>query len=219
MGDFFEAIEHTWLISHIATSNPVYGTLTAMHYFTLFIVVGTAVIMDLRLLNLVGTRQQLSAFADDIFPWIWTALGLAVFSGFSLWLTDAGDYWRAPAMNGKIVVVLLAIVDLVLVRKGIRKWDTEPGKWRSIALGFVVFSILVMWITPTSYFWKALPSIAKLVVVLGAIAIVVVLWLAARAWAKGTTPAAAKILAVISIFLFIIAILGGNNIAALCGLG
>src|SRR5262249_51733347 len=143
----------------------------------------------------------------------------ALFSGFSLWLTDAGDYWMSPAMNGKIIVVLLAVVDLILVRKGIRTWDAEPGKWRGIALGFVVFSILIAFLTPVSYYWRALPSIPRLVVVLGAIAIRVVLWLAMRAWAQGTTPAAAKILAVVSIFLFIIAILGGNNIAALCGLG
>lgn len=160
MGNFWEAVEHFWLISHIATSNPVYGTLTVMHYFTLFVLTGTAVIFDLHLLGWVAAEQTNSQFADEIFPWTWTALGIAVFSGFALWLTDAGDYYRSPVMNTKILLVLAAIAVTIFIRRSVRRWDEAPKM-----------------------------------------------------------PAAAKVTAVVSMGLWVVCILFGNFIAALCGLG
>jgi hypothetical protein len=126
MGNFWEAVEHTKFISHIASSNPVYGTLTAMHYFTLFVLTGTAVIFDMHLFGWVAKDTTSTQFAEEIFPWTWAALAFALFSGFALWLTDAGDYYRSPVMNTKIILVLIAIVWTILIRRSVRRWDEAP---------------------------------------------------------------------------------------------
>jgi hypothetical protein len=160
VGDFFEAIENLGWVGYIAHTNVPYGFFTVLHYFTLFVMTGTVVTFDLHLLGFVAKDQTSTQFADEIFPWTWTAMGLAIFSGATLWLCEAGDYWKSPAMNTKLVIILFAFLTTWLIRRGVRKWGDAT-----------------------------------------------------------TTPASGKLLAVISLLLWLGAILWGNNIAALCGLG
>jgi hypothetical protein len=160
MYEFLEAVENSKFMTTIATSNPVYGTLTAMHYFTLFLLTGMAVAFDLHLLGVVARRQTTADFADEIFPWLWTSMGLALFSGFSLALTSAGDYYLSPVMRWKILIVLLGVAITAFIRRGSRQWGTT-----------------------------------------------------------NTVPMWGKLAAVFSLLLWLGAILAGNDIAALCGLG
>ncbi len=49
-----------------------------VHYFSMFILVGSMVIVDLRVLGLVGRRQDATQLADSLFPWMWASLALNV---------------------------------------------------------------------------------------------------------------------------------------------
>ena len=126
MGALAERIEHTYVISSLASSNVGYGTFTVMHYFTLFALTGTALVFDLRLLDLVAKKQTLAEFADEIFPWIWATMGLALFSGTVLWLTDGGDYYYSPVMREKILIVLVAVALTIFMRRSVPRWNTSP---------------------------------------------------------------------------------------------
>ena len=145
MFEFFEAIENSWLISSISGSNLLYGTFTAMHYFTLFILTGTAVAFDLHLLGFVAKKQTTADFADEVFPWIWTAMGFALFSGFTLFLTGAGEFYSAPSMQRKILVVLVAIACTVFIQRGAQRWGKESSLPVSAKLSAVVSIVLWIW--------------------------------------------------------------------------
>jgi hypothetical protein len=160
VADFFEAIEHIGWVVALSRSVFWYGLFTVMHYFTLFALTGTAFAFDLRLLGLVAKDQPVTKFADEIFPWIWTFMAFAVFSGFTLALVSAGDYYLAPTMRWKVGVTLLAFLCTLFIRRSLPKWGSGPS-----------------------------------------------------------LPAIAKLMAVVSVLLWLGAILGGNGIAAYCGLG
>jgi len=58
MGNFFEGLEHTWLVMKIAETGWLYATVSVTHYFTLFVLVGTIVLVDLRILGVAARRPK-----------------------------------------------------------------------------------------------------------------------------------------------------------------
>jgi hypothetical protein len=139
-----EWLEHTWLVSTIAGTGWLYATVSVTHYFTLFVLVGTIVLVDLRILGLAARSQRVAQVADTLFPWTWTALGLALLSGFIMFATDAGDYYPDHEFRVKMTVILLAFVFAVIVQRNIPKWDQAPVM--SVGAKLVAFVSLALWI-------------------------------------------------------------------------
>jgi uncharacterized protein DUF6644 len=69
------------------------AVLEIVHYFSMFILVGSMVIVDLRVLGLVGRGQDASQLADRLFPWIWGSLALNFLSGFFMFAGSAASYY------------------------------------------------------------------------------------------------------------------------------
>jgi uncharacterized membrane protein len=116
--------------SFIALMNGTAWTAAALeivHYFSMFILVGSMVIVDLRVLGLVGRRQDATQLADRLFPWIWASLALNVLSGFFMFAGSATAYYRNDVFYDKMTVFLLAIVANIIVQKKVRTWNQLPA--------------------------------------------------------------------------------------------
>jgi hypothetical protein len=116
--------------SFIALINGTAWTAAAteiVHYFSMFILVGSMVIVDLRVLGLVGRRQDASQLADRLFPWIWVSFALNFLSGFIMFAGSATAYYRNDIFYDKLGVVLLAIVANIIVQQKVRKWNQLPA--------------------------------------------------------------------------------------------
>jgi len=98
-----------------------------VHYFSMFILVGSMVIVDLRVLGLVGRRQNATHLADRLFPWMWISLALNFLSGFLMFAGSATAYYRNDIFYDKMGVILLAIVASIIVQQKVRKWDQLPA--------------------------------------------------------------------------------------------
>ena len=103
------------------------ATVEILHYFSLFILVGSMVIVDLRVLGLVARRQDAAQLAERLFPWIWISLALNFLSGFLMFAGSAVSYYRNDVFYDKIEIILLAIVVNIFVQKKVRKWDQLPA--------------------------------------------------------------------------------------------
>jgi uncharacterized membrane protein len=103
------------------------AALEIVHYFSMFILVGSMVIVDLRVLGLVGRRQDATQLADRLFPWIWASLALNVLSGFFMFAGSATAYYGNDIFYDKMTVLLLAIVANMIVQKKVRKWNQLPA--------------------------------------------------------------------------------------------
>jgi hypothetical protein len=158
--DFLEGVETWGWVIALSKSVFWYGLATVLHYFSFFTLTGAAVAFDLFLLGLLAKGEKATDFADQLFPWIWTSMIVAIISGFTLAIVAAGDYYAAPTPRWKVTVVFIAVLVTWFIRRSVKKWGEAPAM-----------------------------------------------------------PAIAKIAAVLSILLWLTAIMGGNDIAALCGLG
>ena len=116
--------------SFIAVINGTAWTAAAteiVHYFSMFVLVGSMVIVDLRVLGLVGRRQDATQLAARLFPWIWVSLALNFLSGFLMFAGSATAYYRNDIFYDKMGVVLLAIVANLVVQQKVRAWDQLPA--------------------------------------------------------------------------------------------
>ena len=87
----------------------LYSGISAIHYFTLFIMVGTAV-DRLAGAGTCGDRKASVKFAEQVYPWMWGAFWLAVLSGVLMAATDAGDYLPDTVFETKMSVIVLAVI-------------------------------------------------------------------------------------------------------------
>ena len=106
--------------------NRVSDFTTYGHYFSFFIVVGLNLILDLRILGLSRRRVAASVLAEQFFPWIWGALGVAFVSGFFFLAPSAHYFFTSSYFFTKMTLVLVAALLLFLIRRRIRTWEEEP---------------------------------------------------------------------------------------------
>jgi len=144
MLNFCEWLEQTKLVSTIGGTGWMYVTFSVMHYFSWFVLVGTIVLIDLRVLGVAARSQSVSRLAGQLFPWTWTALGLALFSGFVMFATGAGDFYPDRVFRVKIGVIALALIFTFIVQRNVPKWDRAP----SISAGgkLLAFISLALWV-------------------------------------------------------------------------
>jgi uncharacterized membrane protein len=102
------------------------ATVEIIHYFSMFILVGSTVIVDLRVLGLVMTRQDATQLADRFFPWIWGSFALNFLSGFVMFAGSATAYYRNDVFYDKLGVILLAIVANLIVQRKVGTWNQLP---------------------------------------------------------------------------------------------
>jgi hypothetical protein len=142
--DFGEWLEHTSWVTTIANTAWLYTSISVVHYFTLLVMVGSIVLLDLRVLGVAARRRPLTQLAEELFPWMWTAFGLAIFSGFLEFTTDAGDYLPDKVFRVKMTVILLAVMSAIVVQRGVPKWGQLPAIPTSAKV--MAFISILLWI-------------------------------------------------------------------------
>jgi hypothetical protein len=144
MHPFFESLEHNSWIMWVDSNVVLSLALEIMHYSGFFLLVGSTVVVDLRVMGLAGKREPVTQFAAQLFPWMWTGLAMALFSGFFMFAGDAGDFAQASVFRLKILWVIVAVIVGAFVQSKVPKWGQLPA----IPMGakLVAFISLVLWI-------------------------------------------------------------------------
>jgi hypothetical protein len=155
-----EALQDNSIIVTLNSTGWMAAGLEIVHYFSMFVLVGSIAMVDLRVMGLAGQQQSATKIAQRLFPWMWAALALNFLSGFFMFAGIAASYIPNSLFQMKMWVILAA----------------------------VVFGIIVQWKVPA---WDKLPAM----------------------------PIGAKLVAAVSLLLWVGAILAGNELPALSGLG
>lgn len=155
-----EALQDNSVIVTLNSVGWMAATLEIVHYFGMFVLVGSVAIVDLRVIGWAGRQQSATKLAQRLFPWMWAGLALNFLSGFVMFAGIAASYIPDSTFRMKMLVILAA----------------------------VIFGIIVQWKVPA---WDQLPAM----------------------------PMGAKLIAAISLLLWVGAILAGNEVPALSGLG
>lgn len=139
-----ERLQHAGWVTAVNDSLVASVLVELAHYFGFFLAVGAIVMVSLRVLGIAGKRQSVTELAEQLFPLMWTGLGLSVLSGFILFSGDATMFFPNPVFHVKLIVLMLAITFGVIVQRGVRKWDQSPV----ISMGPKVVALVtvVLWI-------------------------------------------------------------------------
>jgi hypothetical protein len=115
-----------------------------IHYLTMFWFIGSMAVVDLRVMGLAARKRTLADLAEQLFPWAWTGLTLAIISGFFMFATAAGDWAPDPIFHYKLLLIALSIGFAIIVRLGVPKWSAaaEIPMWAKI----IAAVALLLWI-------------------------------------------------------------------------
>jgi hypothetical protein len=89
--------------------------LESVHVLSAMFVVGTVLMMDLRLLGWSAVRYPATVVTKELVPWTWGAFAVAAVTGVGLLMPRASSYVANPAFLAKVVLLLLAGVNMLVL--------------------------------------------------------------------------------------------------------
>ena len=118
----------------------------SVHILAIAIVMSSVVMVDLRLMGLVGHGQSISATTRRFIPWVWWSLVVLLISGMVLITAEPRRDLLNPVFQAKILLIVVAIVVTAIfqevVRRNMEFWDMSPSR-RAGALATAVVSLLI----------------------------------------------------------------------------
>jgi hypothetical protein len=141
---FCEWLQHNSWINALDSNVPMSLFFEIMHYSGFFLLIGTAVLVDLRILGIGARNENPSTLSRQLIPWMWTGLVMVFVSGFFMFSGDAVDFYLANTFRIKILVVLVAVICGAVVQRKTLQWS----EWPSIPAGAKVVALisLILWI-------------------------------------------------------------------------
>jgi uncharacterized protein DUF6644 len=140
----WEALENSGWVKVLGETGWMYASVSVIHYLTMFWFIGSMAVVDLRVIGVAARKRNLTELAEQIFPWAWTGLVLAIVSGFFMFATAAGDWAPDPVFHVKLGMIALSIAFSILVRVFVPTWAaaSEVPGWAK----FIAAFSLLLWI-------------------------------------------------------------------------
>jgi hypothetical protein len=141
---FFLWLQHSDFITWFSNSAVMVTFIEVIHYFSFFLLVGSIVLVDLRIIGVAARKRNAAELGANLFPVMWTGLALNFISGFILFLGDVAAFYDNWVFQIKLVVVLVAVV-LGIAVQGTARWWGRPADipiWAKL----LAFASLAFWI-------------------------------------------------------------------------
>jgi hypothetical protein len=127
---FFEWLATTPGSIALHESHYVYLIVSTVHVVTLSLFVGTAAMLDLRLLGLTLRRVPVSEVAARLFPWTAAGFVLMIVSGALLFYANPPPRYHNIFFRAKMLMLVLAGVNAWVfhqtVYRSVADWDLDP---------------------------------------------------------------------------------------------
>jgi hypothetical protein len=101
--------------------------LQTIHLLGVAIIMGSAVMLSLRILGIACRRQQLQEMAGRLFPWFLAALPVMLLSGLPFFLARPQRYLTNPIFGYKFVFLFLALAATFLLCYWCREKRMQDG--------------------------------------------------------------------------------------------
>jgi hypothetical protein len=122
------AIEHLPLALAMRHDLWLYPAVEIIHIIGFVTLVGSIIVLDLRLLGLSKTLS-VRALARHTLPWSIGALALIIPSGLLMFITHAGDFISNPAFITKMSLLFCAGINAAVFHAGVFRsvaaWDSS----------------------------------------------------------------------------------------------
>jgi len=127
--DFISYFENSGLADNIRENDVLFPLIESMHVVAICLVVGSILVVDLRLLGLASIHRSLSRVTSGILPLTWSAFAVAVTSGLLLFISNATKYLGNGYFVAKICLICAAGLNMAIFHgisaKDLPRWENE----------------------------------------------------------------------------------------------
>jgi hypothetical protein len=115
-----------------------FTTVEVVHVFAIAMLIGTIMIVDLRLLGLASTKRPFSELSQRLLPFTWAAFVVALIAGSLLFISRATEYFVNPVFWFKMVLIVAAGINMVIFEfitvRSVQQWNLDPTPPREARL-------------------------------------------------------------------------------------
>jgi hypothetical protein len=134
------------LPTQIRESVWLFPTIETVHVFALVLVVGSIMVVDLRLLGLSNKERPFSQVAAEMLPWTWIAFSVAALAGLLMFSSKALIYYADIPFRIKMLCLALAGINMALFHwlgtRDLNAWDRKQPPWHAKLAGG---TSLILW--------------------------------------------------------------------------
>jgi hypothetical protein len=121
--------EDSALADNIRENDLLFPLVESVHVLSICLVVGSILVVDLRLLGLASINRPVSRLTNGILPLTWSAFAVAVASGSLLFISNATKYLENGYFVAKILLICAAGLNMVVFHfisaRDLPKWEKE----------------------------------------------------------------------------------------------
>jgi hypothetical protein len=118
LDEIFRSLQNTSFATGIRESTWMFPTIETAHVLAVTLMVGSVVMVDLRLIGLAHRDRTLTELAHEILPWTWLSFAVAVLSGGALFSSAAVKYAGNFDFRAKLVLLVLAGLNMAVFHLG-----------------------------------------------------------------------------------------------------
>jgi hypothetical protein len=130
-------------LNPIARWGWVFPVVESLHLCGFTLLVGSAAIVDLRLMGLCLQRLRISELAATLSPWMWTGFFIQLVTGIFLFSGDPREYVQVAAFRNKMLLLVVAAI----FQYGIVRRATAPDRDAAALTGrrLIGLASLALW--------------------------------------------------------------------------
>jgi hypothetical protein len=121
--------EGSALADNIRENDLLFPLIESVHVLSICLVVGSILVVDLRLLGLASINRPVSRVANGILPLTWSAFAVAVASGSLLFISNATKYLENGYFVAKILLICAAGLNMAVFHaisaRDLPKWENQ----------------------------------------------------------------------------------------------
>jgi hypothetical protein len=129
VADFIAYLENSSIADNIRENDLLFPLIESTHVLAICLVVGSILVVDLRLLGLASTKWPVSRVTRAILPLTWGAFVVAVASGGLMFISNAAKYLGNGFFIAKMILIGVAGLNMVLFHfigaRDLPKWQNE----------------------------------------------------------------------------------------------
>ena len=143
--DISSALYATPISTGIRETAGIIPTVQSIHIIAVAVVVGSALVADLRLAGMLATDETPQTVVRRYLPWMWAAIAVLLATGAILIVAEPNRVLANPVFWTKMALVVLAFGLTLLFRYPILhpQFRLEHARWAALAKPMAWVSLLV----------------------------------------------------------------------------
>jgi uncharacterized protein DUF6644 len=129
-----------YLLSNVPGFPPIVQT---VHILSVAAIMGSIVLVDLRVLGLALPSQSANELVRRLMPWTWGALPLLASSGLVFIFAQPDRYFPNPIFRLKFAMLTPAVILAILFQRAVSR---DPRFWERPAARAIAALSLLLWV-------------------------------------------------------------------------